>query len=67
MNFWKEHVTLRVLLMLLFFVVGLALVLIGWSMTGEMLGLILMLIGVVLMLAALLVYNKAYTTPKSKK
>lgn len=67
MNFWKEHVTLRIALMLAFFVVGLALVLIGWSMTGEMLGLILMLIGIVLMLAALLVYNKAYTTPKSRK
>ncbi len=67
MNFWKEHVTLRIALMLVFFIVGLALVLIGWSMTGEMLGLILMLIGIVLMLAALLVYNKAYTTPKSRK
>ena len=67
MNFWKEHVTLRIALMVAFFVVGLALVLIGWGMTGEMLGLILMLIGIVLMLAALFVYNKAYTTPKSRK
>lgn len=67
MNFWKEHVTLRILLMIIFFVVGLALVFIGWSMTGQLLGLGLMLVGIILMLTALLLYNKAYTTPKSKK
>lgn len=32
--------TLRALLMLIFVVVGLALVIIGWQMTGEMTGLI---------------------------
>ena len=67
MNFWKEHVTLRVLLMVLFFVVGLALVLIGWSMTGELTGLGLMLLGIVFMLTTLFLYNKAYQTPKSKR
>ena len=67
MNFWKEHVTLRVLLMILFFVVGLALVLIGWTMTGELAGLGLMLLGVIFMLTTLFLYNKAYQTPKSKR
>ena len=67
MNFWKEHVTLRVALMLLFFVVGLALVFIGWGMTGQLTGLILMIIGIILMLTALFLYNKAYQFPKSKK
>lgn len=67
MNFWKDHVKLRITLMVLFFVVGLALVLIGWSMTGEMTGLILMLVGIVLMLTTLLLYNKAYQTPKSTR
>ena len=67
MNFWKEHVTLRIALMIVFFVAGLALVLIGWSMTGKLLGLGLMLIGIILMLTALLLYNKAYQTPKSKR
>lgn len=67
MNFWKEHVTLRIALMIVFFVAGLALVLVGWSMTGKLLGLGLMLIGIVLMLTALLLYNKAYQTPKSKR
>lgn len=53
--------------MILFFIAGLALVLIGWSMTGELLGLGLMLIGIILLLTALLLYNKAYQTPKSRR
>lgn len=60
MNFWKKHLALRAVLMIVFFVAGLALVLIGWSMTGELLGLGLMLVGIVLMLTTLLLYNKAY-------
>ena len=57
MNFWKEHVTLRVILMALFFVVGLVLTIVGWKMTGELLGLGLMLVGVIFLLTALFVYN----------
>lgn len=60
MRFWKRHLTLRAVLMLLFFVVGLALVLVGWSMTGQLSGLVLMLFGIVLMLTTLLLYNQAY-------
>ena len=60
MNFWKEHVALRTILMIVFFVVGLALIIIGWSMTGKLLGLGLMMAGIVLMLTTLLLYNKAY-------
>ena len=60
MNFWKEHVALRTILMIVFFVVGLALVLIGWGMTGKLLGLGLMMVGIVLMLTTLLLYNKAH-------
>ena len=60
MNFWKEHVALRTILMIVFFVAGLALVLIGWGMTGELLGLGLMMVGIVLMLTTLLLYNKAH-------
>ena len=51
---------LRVVLMILFFVAGLALVLTGWHMTGQLSGLGLMLLGIVLMLTTLLLYNKAY-------
>ena len=60
MNFWKEHVALRTILMIVFFVAGLALVLIGWGMTGKLLGLGLMMLGIVLMLTTLLLYNKAH-------
>ena len=60
MNFWKEHTTLRGILILLFFVLGMILTVAGWKMTGELAGLGLMLVGIVLLLTALLVYNAAY-------
>lgn len=60
MNFWKKHVAIRTALMIAFFVTGLALVLVGWRMTGELPGLGLMMVGTVLMLTTLLLYNKAY-------
>ena len=60
MNFWKDHGKLRMLLMILFFVVGLALVLIGWGLTGEMLGLGLMCLGLVFMLTTLFLYNARF-------
>ena len=60
MNFWKEHTTLRGILILLFFVLGMILTVAGWKMTGELAGLGLMLVGIVLLLTALFVYNAAY-------
>ena len=60
MNFWKIHTALRFTLIVLFFVVGMALTLVGWSMTGKLEGLGLMLVGIVLLLTALFVYNAAY-------
>ena len=60
MRFWKKHLALRIVLMILFFVAGLALVLIGWGMTGELLGLGLMMAGIILMLTTLLLYNQAH-------
>ncbi|MCI9297644.1 MAG: hypothetical protein HFI10_09380 [Lachnospiraceae bacterium] len=60
MNFWKEHESLRVVVIAAFFVVGLALVFGGWKMTGELTGLVIMLIGLVLLLTALMVYNKPF-------
>ena len=60
MNFWKEHTTLRGVLILLFFVAGMALTIAGWKMTGELAGLGLMLVGIILLLTALFVYNAAY-------
>lgn len=62
MKFWKDHAALRIVLMILFFVAGLALVLYGWSLIGKMTGLILMLVGVILMLTTLLIYNQRFTS-----
>lgn len=64
MKFWKEHAALRMFLMLLFFLAGLALIIIGWKMTGQMNGLIIMIVGLVLLIAALAIYNKPFQDPK---
>ena len=64
MKFWKEHTALRVSLIALLFIVGLALVIGGWSMTGQMSGLIIMIVGLVLLIAALAIYNRPFQDPK---
>ena len=48
------------ILIALFFIVGLALVAAGWTMTGKLMGLGIMLVGLVLLLAALMIYNKRF-------
>ena len=60
MNYWKEHTSLRAFLIALFFLAGLALVIWGWTMTGRLSGLGLMIVGVILLLSALMVYNKPF-------
>ena len=60
MNFWKKHATLRAILIVLFFVLGLVLTFVGWKMTGKLEGLGIMLVGVIFLLTALFVYNAAY-------
>ena len=60
MNFWKNHATLRGVLITLFFVIGMVLTVAGWKMTGKLEGLGLMLVGIVLLLTALFVYNAPY-------
>ena len=60
MRFWKEHTGLRALFMTGFFFVGLALVIYGWTLTGRLSGLGLMIAGVILLLSALMVYNKPF-------
>ena len=61
MNFWKEHATLRGVLIALFFVLGMILTIVGWKMTGQLVGLGIMLVGIVLLLTALFVYNAPYS------
>ena len=60
MNFWKNHLALRSVLIVLFFVIGMVLTIVGWKMTGELLGLGLMLVGIIFLLTALFVYNALY-------
>ena len=61
MNFWKNHATLRAVLIVLFFILGMVLTIVGWKMTGQLAGLGLMLVGIVLLLTALFVYNAPYS------
>ena len=60
MNFWKNHTTLRSVLIAVFFVLGMILTIAGWKMTGKLEGLGLMLVGIVFLLTALFVYNAMY-------
>ena len=56
-NFWKDHASLRAVLITIFFVLGLTLTIVGWKMTGKLEGLGLMLVGMIFLLTALFVYN----------
>ncbi len=67
MKFWKEHAVLRVVLIAAFFVAGLTFIMVGKGMTGQMTGVLLMLAGLVLLLAALWLYNQPFADPKEKK
>ena len=60
MNFWKNHSTLRGVLIALFFVLGMVLTIAGWKMTGQLQGLGIMLVGMIFLLTALFVYNAPY-------
>lgn len=60
MKFWKEHTNLRLSLISLFFLAGLGLVIWGWIMTGKLSGLAVMILGVILLLTALMIYNKPF-------
>ena len=67
MSFWKNLwlnvkglLTIRCLLIVVFFAAGMVMTISGWRMTGELAGLGIMLVGVVLLLTALFVYNKPY-------
>jgi len=67
MEFFKENPGIRVLLILISVIIALFLVFTGWQMTGEMGGLIKMVIGVGFLLVALKIYNITFEDPKKKK
>ncbi len=59
-KFWKEHEALRLTLITLFFILGIALVISGWKMTGQLAGLGIMLAGIAALLAAMFIYNAPF-------
>lgn len=59
-KFWKAHPALRLILIALFFLAGMGLVIAGWKMTGQLSGLGLMCLGVLVILAALFLYNAPF-------
>lgn len=61
MNYINENPVLRVVSIFVCFVVGLVLVFTGWKQTGELGGLIQMLVGVGVLLMALAIYNYPYS------
>ena len=60
MKFINDNPVLRVVSILACFIIGLVLVITGWMQTGELGGLIQMLIGVGVLLIALAIYNDPY-------
>ena len=66
MKYWKEHKTLARGPHRPVFGAGLALLLYGWRMTGKLSGLGLMLLGILLLLTALCLYNKPFEEPRTQ-
>ena len=64
MNFINDNPILRVGSILLCFLLGLFLVFTGWEKTGQMEGLLQMLVGVGVLLVALAIYNHPFRDRK---
>ena len=60
MKFWKEHAAFRISLVSVLAAIGVFLVIFGWTMTGSMTGLIIMIVGLALLLSGLGIYNARY-------
>ena len=67
MNFWKKHEKFRLVVIAVMAVLGVVLTIVGWKMTGDLLGLGIMVGGIACLLAALGVYNAPYATSSKKK
>ena len=67
MEFFKENPGIRMISILVSFVIAIFLVVTGWQMTGQMAGLIKMIVGVAFLLVALKIYNINFEDPKKKK
>ncbi|MBR5566187.1 MAG: hypothetical protein IKW08_08515 [Roseburia sp.] len=67
MKFINENPVLRVASILVCFLAGVILVFTGWKQTGDLGGLIQMLIGVAVLLLALAIYNEPYSDKRKNK
>lgn len=67
MEFWKTHEKMRVVLMIILFIIGICMTIVGWRMTGQLAGLGLMMVGVLCLLATLWIYNKPFEKGMKKK
>ena len=67
MEFFKNNPGIRMILIAVSFVLALFLVITGWQMTGQMAGLIKMMVGVVFLLVALKIYNITFEDSKKNK
>ena len=67
MEYFKENPGVRIALIVVSFIIAIFLVITGWKMTGEMAGLIKMMVGVAFLLVALKIYNITFEDPKKKK
>ena len=67
MEFFKNNPGIRMISIAASFVIAVFLVITGWQMTGQMAGLIKMMVGVAFLLVALKIYNITFEDPKKKK
>ena len=67
MEFFKQNPGVRMILILVSFIIAIFFVITGWQMTGQMAGLIKMIVGVAFLLVALKIYNITFEDPKKKK
>ena len=67
MEFFKNNPGIRMILIAVSFIIALFLVITGWQMTGQMTGLIKMMVGVAFLLVSLKIYNITFEDPKKKK
>ena len=66
MEFLKQNPGVRMILITASFVIAIFLVITGWQMTGQMAGLIKMIVGVAFLLVALKIYNITFEDKKKK-
>lgn len=59
-SFLKENESIGMILIAIFSILGTILVIAGWKMTGELIGLGLMIIGVALLLTSIGIYNEKH-------